>query len=79
MQGNWESWRNSFWWYANREIFLGKMTRKGRQKFRIFSRKRRHFGGQRTETKCVKWSSSRKRLRTAALDRILSLFMLLAL
>src|SRR6218665_1321519 len=21
MQGNWKNWRNSFWWYANREQF----------------------------------------------------------
>src|SRR6218665_1585019 len=53
-----------------------EMTKKGCQKFRnfqIFPRKYRSiFGGPRTETKFVKWSASRKRLRTAALGRTYS-------
>jgi len=47
---------------------LGKRTKKGRQKFKTISKKFRNFlGGTRTETKCVKWSASRKMLRNAAL------------
>src|SRR6218665_125998 len=50
---------------------LGKMTKKGRQIFRYFHNKRRNFlGGPRTETKFVKWSASRKRLRTADIEFI---------
>src|SRR6218665_330693 len=37
------------------------MTKKGRHKF---------CGGPRTETEFVKWSASRKRLRTAGLDHV---------
>src|SRR6218665_3860862 len=47
---------------------LGKMTKKGRQKFINFPKKMyTFFGGPRTEKKFVKWSASRKRLRTAVL------------
>ena|SRR6218665_1067382 len=61
MQGNWKSWRNSFLLYAKREKNLEKMTRK-----EFFPENVDIFGGPRTETKFVKWSASRKRLRTAA-------------
>src|SRR6218665_360440 len=48
---------------------LGKMTKKGRQKFINFPKKMyTFFGGPRTEKKFVKWSASRKRLRTAVLE-----------
>jgi len=48
--------------------FWGEMTKKGRQ-MRNFPEKIWHnyFDGPRTETKFVKWSASRKRLRTAGL------------
>src|SRR6218665_1641551 len=46
---------------------VGKMTKKVVRNSEIFPRKCRNlFGGPRTETKFVKWSASRKRLRTAA-------------
>src|SRR6218665_343350 len=45
-----------------------KMTNKCRQIFRYFPEKMwKFFGGPRTYTTFVKWSASRKRLRTAAL------------
>jgi len=45
---------------------VGKMTKKVVRNSEIFPRKCRNlFGGPRTETKFVKWSASRKRLRTA--------------
>src|SRR6218665_2626908 len=67
LQGNWENWRNSIWWSANREKIRENDFKKSSE---IFSRKCRHFlGGPRIETKFVKWSASRKRLRTAGLGR----------
>src|SRR6218665_3692243 len=48
---------------------LGKMTKKVVRNSEISQRKCRNFlCGPRTETKFVKWSATRKRLRTAALD-----------
>src|SRR6218665_1568645 len=38
MQGNWENWRNSFWWSANREFFLRENDFKGRSEIQKFSR-----------------------------------------
>jgi len=70
MWGNWENWRDSFWWSSRLEPRqnLGKMTKKGSQKFRNFPEKiYKKICGPRTETKFVKWSASRKRLRTVAL------------
>src|SRR6218665_888025 len=62
MQGNGENLRNSFWWSANPD----KIRENDLQ---IFSRKCRNFlGGPRTETKFVKWSASRKRLRTTVIQ-----------
>src|SRR6218665_2993633 len=47
---------------------VGKMTKKVVRNSEISPRKCRNlFGGPRTETKFVKWSASRKRLRTAGL------------
>ena len=56
-----------FVWCARTEAkFWGEMTKKGRH---IFPRKCGNlFDGPPTETKFVKWSASRKRLRTAELD-----------
>src|SRR6218665_724730 len=60
-----ENWRNSFWWSANQKIRKNDFNKSSE----IFSRKCRHFlGGPRTETKFVKWSASRKRLRTADIE-----------
>src|SRR6218665_352169 len=49
---------------CNREKFKGKMTKKVVRN----SENVDIFGGPRTETKFVKWSATRKRLRTAALE-----------
>src|SRR6218665_612485 len=50
---------------------LEKMTKKVVRNSEIFPRKCRNCcGGPRSETKFVKWSASRKRLRTAAIDGI---------
>src|SRR6218665_40917 len=65
MQENWENCRNSFWLSANREKIRENDFKKSSE---IFSTKCRKFlGGPRIETKFVKWSVSRKRLRTAGL------------
>src|SRR6218665_3343183 len=51
---------------CNREKFKGKMTKKVVRN----SENVDIFGGPRTETKFVKWSATRKRLRTAVLALI---------
>src|SRR6218665_2378616 len=38
MQGNWENWRNSFWWSANREFFLSENDFKKSSEIQKFSR-----------------------------------------
>src|SRR6218665_1066075 len=38
MQGNWENWRNSFWWSANREFFLSENDFKRSSEIQKFSR-----------------------------------------
>src|SRR6218665_902130 len=38
MQGNWENWRNSFWWSANREFFLSENDFKRSSEIHKFSR-----------------------------------------
>src|SRR6218665_3012893 len=53
---------------CNREKFKGKMTKKVVRN----SENVDIFGGPRTETKFVKWSATRKRLRTAALQYVLN-------
>src|SRR6218665_494412 len=50
---------------CNREKFKGKMTKKVVRN----SENVDIFGGPRTETKFVKWYATRKRLRTAEIDR----------
>src|SRR6218665_2647366 len=69
MQGNWKNWRNSIWWSANREQFrendkkrTSEIPKFSQENVAIF------LGGPRTEKKFVKWSASRKRLRTAGLN-----------
>src|SRR6218665_1720959 len=37
MQGNWENWRNSFWWSANREFFLSENDFKRSPEIQKFS------------------------------------------
>src|SRR6218665_3680471 len=51
---------------CNREKFKGKMTKKVVRN----SENVDIFGGPRTETKFVKWSATRKRLRTAGLGLV---------
>src|SRR6218665_3356485 len=54
---------------CNREKFKGKMTKKVVRN----SENVDIFGGPRTETKFVKWSATRKRLRTAGLKSLKTL------
>src|SRR6218665_2333776 len=54
MQGNWEIWRNS------RSSKIQKFSQENVET----------FGGPRTKSKFVKWSASRKRLRTAVLHQL---------
>ena len=66
MQGNWENWQ-----ILIVRKNLGKMTFERWSEILKFSRENVEiFCGPRTETKFVKWSASRKRLRTADLMSI---------
>src|SRR6218665_3583418 len=71
MQGNWKNWRNSYWWSANREKFRENDLKRSLETQNFSRENVEIFGGARTETKCVKWSASRKRLRSAALEYVL--------
>ena len=58
---------------------LGKMTKRRSSEIQKFSQENVEiFGGPRTETKFVKWSASRKRLRTAGLNHCLVVMLRIA-